>query len=187
MAIADERGPRGNPLRPWIWGGAGGLLLLPAAAMWAGAPGVAWTVSDFVAMGLMLAVACGLYELVAALDRGVVYRAAFGLAVATGFLTVWANLAVGMLGDEGDPVNLVFAGVLAIAALGALRVRFGARGMAAVMVLVAVAQLLAAGAGFALGFRLLEVALTAGFALPWLASAALFRWAAAVPAFRPPR
>src|SRR5690606_40536271 len=109
-----------NGLSPWLWCGAAGLLSAPAIAMWLGAPGVHWTASDFVVMGLLLATACGLYELGARISGSVAYRAGFGLAALTGFLTVWVNLAVGMLGDEGNPANLMFAAVLAVAAIGAL-------------------------------------------------------------------
>ncbi|MBJ6980873.1 hypothetical protein [Luteimonas sp. MC1572] len=168
---------RRNSLRPWMWGGAACLLLLPALAMQLGAPGVVWTAEDFVAMGLMLAVACGLYELGAWLDGGFAYRAGFGLAVLTAFLTVWVNVAVGMLGDEGNRANIMFAGVLAIAALGAILGRGRAPGMSWAMFAAACAQLMAAGAGLAMGFAALEVSLTACFALPWLAAGLLFLWA----------
>ena len=178
-----------NRLRPFIWGGAAGLLLLPAIAMRAGAEGVDWSPGDFVAMGLMLATACGLYELATRLSDSTAYRAGFGLAVVTGFLTVWANLAVGMFGSEDNPVNLVFAGVLLLAAAGALLARFRARGMARTMAAAGVAQLLAAGIGVAVGLTAgsdeafgpslaREAVLTACFALPWFGSALLFRAAA---------
>jgi hypothetical protein len=158
-----------------MWGGAACLLLLPALAMQLGAPGVVWTAEDFVAMGLMLAVACGLYELGAWLGAGFAYRAGFGLAVLTAFLTVWVNVAVGMLGDEGNPANLMFAGVLAIAVLGAVLSRGRALGMSRTMCAAACAQLVAAAVGLVMGFAALEVSLTACFALPWLAAALLFR------------
>jgi hypothetical protein len=160
-----------------MWGGAACLLLLPALAMRLGAPGVVWTAEDFVAMGLMLAVACALYELGAWLDGGIAYRAGIGLAVLTAFLTVWVNVAVGMLGDEGNPANMMFAGVLVIAALGAILGRGRAPGMSSAMCAAAVAQLVAAGTGLVLGFAALEVSLTACFALPWLAAGLLFRQA----------
>lgn len=179
---------RRNRLRPWIWGGAAVLLLLPAVAMRFTAE-VDWSGADFVVMGAMLATACGLYELGAWLSGNMAYRAAFGIAVATGFLTVWVNLAVGMFGSEDDPLNLMFGGVLLVAATGALLARFRARGLAWAMGATAAAQLLAAGIGMALGLATgadgqagaplgREAFLTACFALPWLASALLFRNAA---------
>lgn len=193
MASLSDRDPdarRGrNRLRPFIWGGAAMLLLLPAIAMRLGADGVDWDATDFIAMGLMLGVACGLYELATWLSGNMAYRAAFGLAVATGFLTVWVNLAVGMYGSEGNALNLVFGGVLLVAAAGSLLAGFRARGMAMAMGATAAAQLLAAGIGLAVGLAAgtdeaagpplaREAFLTACFALPWLASSQLFRMAA---------
>jgi hypothetical protein len=174
-AIGNPR--RTNRLRPLIWGTAAGLLLLPALAMQFDGTGVNWTAGDFIAMGVMLAVACGLYELGAWLSGNSAYRAGFGIAALTGFLTIWVNLAVGMLGEEGG-INLMFAGVLFIAGAGALLAGLKPRGMARAMLAAALAQLVAAGIGLAMGFEPLEVTLTACFALPWLLSAALFQQAA---------
>lgn len=185
-SIPPRRGR--NRLRPFIWGIAAALLLLPALAMrFTGE--VDWDGADFVVMGLMLATACGLYELGAWLSGNTAYRAAFGIAVVAGFLTVWVNLAVGMFGSENHPLNLMFGAVLLLAALGALLAGFRAHGMAWAMGATAVAQLLAAGTGLAVGVSVgmdeqggpplaREALLTACFALPWLASAMLFRKAA---------
>lgn len=174
---AIGNGPRRNRLRPVIWGTAAVLLLLPAVAMQFDGTGVDWSAGDFIVMGIMLAVACGLYELGAWLSGNSAYRAGFGIAALTGFLTVWVNLAVGMLGDEGG-VNLMFAGVLFVAGAGALLAGLKPIGMARAMFAAAAAQLIAAGVGLAMGFQALEVTLTACFALPWLLSGALFQKAA---------
>ncbi|QDW67965.1 hypothetical protein FPZ22_12420 [Luteimonas granuli] len=163
-------------------------MLLPAVAMRFDT-GVDWGAGDFIVMGAMLAIACGLYELATRLSDRTSWRAGFGLAVATGFLTVWVNLAVGMFGSEDNRLNLMFGGVLLVAALGALLARFRARGMAWAMVAAAAAQLAAAAVGLAVGLAadayappgpmlVRETVLTACFALPWLASALLFRRAA---------
>ena len=178
MAIGN--GGRGNGLRPWIWGAAACLLLLPALAMrFFPDSGVNWTAADFIVMGLLLALACGLYELGAWISGNVAYRMGFGLAALTAFLTLWVNLAVGMLGSGNDIVNLMFAGVLCIAAVGALAAALKPAGMARATAAAAIAQLLAVGVGLAMReFEPLELTLTAMFALPWLASAALFRKAA---------
>lgn len=178
-----------NRLRPLIWGLAALLLLLPAVAM-RFTTEVDWTTSDFVVMGALLTIACGLYELAAWLSGNAAYRGAFGIAVVTGFLTVWVNLAVGMFGSEDGALNLMFGGVLLVAAVGALLANFRAHGMARAMTATAVAQLLAAATGLVVGLTVgtdeqegpgvaYEAFLTACFALPWLASAQLFRRAAA--------
>lgn len=174
-AIGHDR-PR-NRLRPFVWGGAALLLLLPAVAMRFTSE-VNWTALDFVVMGAMLATACTLFELAVWLSGSLVYRLAFALAIATGFLTVWVNLAVGMLGDENDAISLLFVGVLLVAAVGAALARFRAPGMARAMFATAAAQLVAVVVALPMEFAPLELTLTAMFALPWLASGLLFGAAA---------
>ncbi len=178
---AMDDGRTRNRLRPWIWGGAAGLLAVPAIAMrWFPGSGVDWTTGDFVAMGALLAFAAGLYEIGARSSARLAYRAGFGLAVLTGFLTVWVNLAVGMLGDEGDTPNLMFAAVLLLAIVGALAARLRPAGMARAMAMTGNAQLLAVALAAVLGdYRANELVFSGCFALPWFASALLFRHAAA--------
>lgn len=181
MSMMPKPGPASRSLRPFVWGAAACLLLVPAIAMRLQAPGVHWTPGDFVAMGVLLAVACALYELAMRWSGNRAARAGFGLALATAFLTIWVNLAVGMFGTGDDPRNLM---VLLVAAVGAGLARFRPRGMRLAMAATAVAQLMAAlaGAAGAAGGpapgsveQAMEAVLVAAFALPWLASAWLFR------------
>jgi len=166
---------RGNTLRPWVWGGAIVLLALPAIAMRLGADGVQWGAADFLVFGVMLAIACGLYESATRTSGDIRYRAAAGIAVATGFLTAWANLAVGMVGNEGDRFNLLFAGVLAVAVVGAAFARLRAAGMAMAMLAAGIAQALAVAAAFIDGRDMRGAVFSALFVVPWLLSAVLFR------------
>ncbi len=178
MASSMQQGKRRRRNR-WslaIWATAACLLLLPAIAMRYTSE-VDWSGTDFMVMGAMLAVACGSYELATRLSDSVAYRGAAAIGIVAGFLIVWVNLAVGMLGSEHNPANLVFAGVLAVALIGALVTRFRADGMARAMGAAALAQ--AATVVYAVVAGHGEVApLVACFILPWLASAWLFRRAA---------
>jgi hypothetical protein len=177
MHRATEHGveTRGNRLRPVIWGGAALLLLLPAIAMRLHASGVDWDARDFMVFGAMLATACGLYELATRMSGDLRYRAAAGIAVATGFLTVWANLAVGMIGDEGNPFNLLFAGVLAVAIVGAALAKLQAPGLAKAMLAASISQALVVAVAFGIGGDPRGAACSALFIAPWLVSSALFR------------
>lgn len=179
--MADMAGGRGNGRRTasWrlvAWGGAGCLLLAPLVAMRLGVAGVHWTGSDFFVMGLMLALACGALELGRWLSRDRAFRAALAVAVAGSFLMTWANLAVGIIGDEHDPLNRLFFAVPGIGLAGALLARFRPLGMAAAMVAMAGAQAIVAVLGLVIGER--TFVLSAGFAAAWLASAWLFGKAA---------
>ena len=155
-----------------MWGAAAGLLLLPAIAMRFDT-GVNWTTGDFVVMGAMLFSACAAYELATRRSGITAYRAGVGVAILAAFLTVWVNLAVGMLASEQNPANLLFGGVLAVGVIGAAFARLRPVGMARAMLATALAQ--AAMALYALVSGYADAALPIGaFVLPWLASAALF-------------
>lgn len=165
---------RADPiLRIAFWGGAALLLSVPLVAM-RFTDEVAWDGRDFLTFGTMLGVACGACELVMRVSRDLTYRAAAGLGVATAFFLVWANLAVGIIGSEDNPANLLHYGVLAIGIAGAAIVRGRAHGMALVLAAMAGAQL-AVAAIAAVGGWGSAPGPTALFAGLWLASAALFR------------
>jgi len=74
----------------------------------------------------------------------IVYRAAVGVAVGAALLLIWINLAVGIIGDEGNPANLMHIGVLAVGIIGAIFARLRPLGMARVLLATAVAQMLVA-------------------------------------------
>lgn len=171
--ILEQDQLRGRWIRTLVWGGAVALLLLPAIAMQFTAE-VNWEANDFVVMGGMLLAVCIAYEIAARIARNNAYMVAAGLAAGASFLTVWANLAVGIIGSENNPVNDLFFGVVAVAVFGSPLVLFRARAMAWVMVATAVAQLAVclytwfAGLGYVFVFTGVMCAL-------WLTSARLFR------------
>lgn len=78
-----------------LWSAAALLLLSPWVAMQF-TDEVEWTWSDFAVFGGMLVAACGLYELAVRATRVRAYRAIAGAAIATAFVLVWAELAVGI-------------------------------------------------------------------------------------------
>ncbi|RHW18895.1 hypothetical protein D1610_01765 [Sphingomonas gilva] len=184
----EIKGRRGIPWRIIGWGGVAFILLLPLIA---NAP---WTVSDYLFMGLMLGCAGLVLELAVRASGNIAYRAGVGVAVAASFLLVWVNGAVGFLGNEDNPANLIFFGVIAVAVVGSAFAGFRSAGMAFTMFTAAACQILiglvALPAGWASpgGNGLYEVVMgTTVFASLWLISAALFRKAAGqqVAAVRP--
>jgi hypothetical protein len=168
----------GNRWRIAGWGLAVSLLLLPFIAMQLTRE-VNWTGSDFLFATILIGGVGLLLELTVRRSDSPAYRAGVGLALAASFLTIWATGAVGMIGDEGDPLNLMFAGVLLVALLGATLARFRATGMARAMLAASIAQLAASGIGMVSDPR--GGIFSATFALLWLASAAMFRTASRQP------
>ena len=94
------------------------LLLLPLVAMQI-TDDVVWSLADFVTAGGLLFGTGLTYVLVAGKGGTLVYRAAVGVALGTALFLVWANLAVGIIGNEGNPANLAYFGVLAVGFIGA--------------------------------------------------------------------
>lgn len=162
--------------RPALWGGAALVLAAPGVAMLL-TDEVNWSLVDFATFAAMLTGALGLYELALRMTGSHTYRAATGFALATAFFLVWINLAVGIIGHEGNPANLVYAGVIAVGMAGALIARLRARGMALAMLATAAAQAVVA-AGVMIAGYLDSFVLSALFVGMWLVSAQLFRRAA---------
>ena len=173
----NSGGRRGSRWRIAAWAVAVALiLLLPLLAMQV-TDEVAWDLADFAVAGALLFGAGLTYELVARKMGSIAYRAAVGIAVATALLLVWMNLAVGIIGNEDNPANLMYVGVLAVGLIGALIVRFQPRGMARALFATALALMLVAVIALlaGLGYTLI---LTGFFVALWLTSARLFRKAA---------
>lgn len=174
----DQR--RGLRWRPIGWSAVALILLLPLIT---NAP---WTLSDYSVMGAMLGSAGLVIELIVSSSNNRAYRAGAILAVAATFLLIWVNGAVGFLGNEDNPANLLFVGVIAVGILGAIFAGFRAAGMARAMFAAGAAQVLVGVAALAFGLGspgydgLYEAVLgTTLFGALWLISGALFRNAAA--------
>ncbi len=168
-------------LRILVWGGSATLLALPAVAMRFTSE-VLWDVPDFAVFGAMLLVACTIFEITLRASASWAYRVAAALAVGTAFLLILVNLAVGFIGEEGDPANLLFLAVIAIALGGAVFSRGRPRPLSGAMTATAGAQALVAPVALAAGWGRYSAAWpwdiiggTLLFTAFWLLSAALFR------------
>jgi hypothetical protein len=176
-------GRRGSHWRIAVWGTAALLLLLPLFAMQV-TDQVVWDLADFAIFGAMLVGAGVTYELAVRMTDNNAYRAAVGVALAAAFILVWMNGAVGIIGTEDNPANLMYGGVLAVGIIGAVIARFQPDGMARALFAAALAQALVvaialiAGMGYPASPPLEILGVNALFAALWLISAWLFRKAA---------
>lgn len=146
------------------------LLLLPLVAM-RFTNEVNWTASDFAFAALLFGSVGLAFELIVRRSSSLAYRLGTAIAVIAAFLTIWVNAAVGMIGSEDNPYNLLFGIVLLIALLGAILARFRARGMALAMVASALAQ--GAIGAFAISSDAHGAAFSIAFLLLWLLAASL--------------
>jgi hypothetical protein len=155
------------------------LLTIPWLAQWP------WTASDFIFAAVMFGVVGGTFELAVRASGSWAYRAGAAIALGTAFLTVWINLAVGIIGNEDNPLNLMFFCVIAAAIVGAIVAKFESSGMARAMAVAAALQgligvgTLITGWGSSEPPGIIELfILIEFFAGGWLVSAWLFRKAA---------
>ncbi|MBL0039956.1 MAG: hypothetical protein IPP28_02670 [Xanthomonadales bacterium] len=174
--LSHRGGSHGNRFRVAIWSLVAALWLLPVIAM-RFTTEMNWSVFDFVFWALMLGAAGGAYEIATRMSRSSAYRAGFGIAIVGAFALVWISLAVGIIGDEDDPANLVFAAVLLTGLIGAAVARLQPQGMAHALVAVAIVQALAVPVAAIAGSSEGAV-LSACFVALWLGAAQMFRIAA---------
>lgn len=171
--LADNKGARGdNLMRLVFWGGAGALLLTPLVAM-RFTDEVNWTASDFAIMAVMMAIPLTILEVTMRMSRSMMFRGAVLVALGAAFFMTWVNLAVGIIGDENNPLNQLFFIVLGVGGAGALIAGFKARGLALALAAMAVAQAAVGVTALINGHNILPLS---GFLiLAWLLSAWLFR------------
>lgn len=155
------------------------LLLLPAVAMQFTSE-VDWSVGDFIVMGAVLGTVGFTTEFLVRQSGSTAYRIGAVVAMATAFLTIWVNLAVGMIGDEGNPANLMYLFVLFVALVGASIGRFEPREASITMFAAAGAQVVVAGIALVAGLGP-ELRADAFFVAAWVTSGLLFRQAGIEP------
>lgn len=125
MIITNEQRQRlgVNPWRIISWSAAIALILTPLVAMQF-THEVHWDETDFIVATIIFGFVGGLIELAVRLSSNWFFRIGAMFAVLAGFMVVWANLAVGLIGNEDNPVNMWFGAVLFIAIAGSIASRF---------------------------------------------------------------
>ena len=165
----------------------GFILLIPLIAMQY-TDEVDWTLSDFIIMGTLIFGTGLAYKLVSRKYSNLACQIAVGLSLMAAFLLIWVNGAVGIIGNEANPANLMYFGVIAVGIIGAITSRFRPSGMIRTLFATAIAQALVPV--FALMFwppRVISwgaagvsgvFVLNTFFVILFVASALLFRYAA---------
>jgi hypothetical protein len=117
------------------------LLLIPLVANFT-VDGFNWDPGSFVFLWAIMVGIGVAYRLVTGKTGNVAHRIATGIALVAGFMIVWGNLAVGFIGSEDNPANLMYFVALLIAAVCAGLSRFTPEGMARAMFVTALAVFL---------------------------------------------
>lgn len=173
QAVGEKRG---SPVRLIGWGIAVAIILTPLVAMQFTRE-VRWTPLDFVFAIVVIGGTGALFEVAVRLSGSLAYRAGAALALLASLTLVWVEGAVGIVGESGNPLSLMFAGVLLIELVGSLAGRFKAQGMAYAMGATAFAQLVAAAVAGVNGW-MPEALLCLFWVVLWGVSAGLFQFAA---------
>ena len=84
------------------------------------------------------------------------FRLAIGLAIVATLMLIWLSLGVGIIGQDGDPANLMYFAVVVVGIVGAIVTRLRPVGMKLVLQIMAMVQGIIA-----------LIALVAGLGLPW--------------------
>ncbi len=117
------------------------ILLIPLIAMQFSNE-VTWDIFDFIVAGFLL-IGTGLtFEFISQKSISIVYKIAVGLAAGTTLFLIWANLAVGIIGSEDNPVNLMYFIIPLIGLAGAFVSRFKPKGMSLTLFAMAIIQIL---------------------------------------------
>lgn len=98
---------------------------------------------EALAYSVILLTIGGFYELWQWLKTCIrMYRIAFGLGLAGALLLIWVNGAVGIIGSEDNPANLMYGAVFAVGLIGSIISRFKPSGMMRTLFVAALIQIL---------------------------------------------
>ncbi|MES2903640.1 MAG: hypothetical protein V4696_05590 [Pseudomonadota bacterium] len=175
--MAMETGMTKNGGQGWRiagWGAAVALLAVPFVAM-RFTDEVKWTASDFLFAGILFGTVGLVIELAVRKSTDWAYRGGVAFAAFAGLLIIWANGAVGMIGNEDNGYNLLFGLPILIALLGSVAVRFRALGMSMAMLAAAAVHIAVALGGLAQDSR--GVVFSLLLSSFWIAAAAFLRGA----------
>lgn len=125
------------------------FLLIPFIGMLSSGE-MKWTLFDFVFATVLVGGVQLAYALVSRKMKNSSYKLGSGLALMGMFLLVWVNGAVGIIGDEGNDINMMYFAVIAIIFFGAIISRFKPEPMVRVMCAAAIAQMLVPVIAFAI-------------------------------------
>jgi len=129
--------------------GGAALISIPLIAMQFSAE-VNWDILDFaIAWSLIFAVGFT-FQIVSNKVKNSAYKIATGLAAFASLAILWVNGAVGIIGNESNPLNLMFAGVLLMVILGSFIAKLEAQAMSRVMISTAVTQVSISFAAFSI-------------------------------------
>jgi hypothetical protein len=156
------------------------VLLIPFTASFLSEE-MDWSPFDYILVWIMLFLTGTAYSFITRNSKDAVYRIAVGLAVVSGLMLTWVNLAVGLIGSEDNPINLSYFFILALGILASFMMRFKAVYMTMILVSMAFGMVIVAVVALFLNMQSLPqssvtqiMGVTGFFMMPLLVAAILF-------------
>lgn len=115
------------------------FLIIPLTGMLLSA-GVNWGLFDFIFAWVIIFGSGFTYKFITSKISNTKYKAALAIAVFTSLFIVWSNLAVGIIGSEDNPVNLIYFVMLFAVIIGGVAVKFHPKGLSILMFAAAAAH-----------------------------------------------
>ncbi len=161
------------------WSAAAVILVLPLIFMQF-TNEVDWTFSDFVFAAIILGGIGLLFEFLIRRSDDDAYRTGVIVALATMFLLIWSNAAVGFVGSGMNFANILYAALVSVPMAGGIITGFRAKGMLNTMIVTACAQVFITLVVFASGMvgedeNVAIPVINAVFVALWIGAALLFR------------
>lgn len=158
------------------------ILCIPLVAMQF-TQAVQWTLADFVVAGGLLYGSLFGFRWMTSQMPSRLFSMGAGLGIVSALIMVWATLAVGIIGNEAEPINQLYLCLaVGLVLFGALS-RFGARAMSRLMLSAALLQALIpagaylfAGLGLSTAQWVFTAVFTGCLASLFAVSGAFFRW-----------
>lgn len=157
-------------MRALRWGIAAFFVLLPAVAMQF-TNEVNWTLGDFVFASILLFGSCAMFEWASRASSNASYRLGCAMAIGGCLAVTWANLAVGIIGNENEDLNLLFLGLPLIALIGAALSRFKPQGLQRTLYVMIAVQVIICVIALIQGHMIIPF--TVVLTLWWLAASVL--------------
>ncbi len=148
---------------------------------------VVWTMSDFI-IGWTILFSIGFaFQAIGRRAKNSSYKFATGIAAFTTLFVIWSNLAVGIIGNEDNPLNLMYFGVVLLMVFGSYIAQLKAKAMSRVLFASAVLHALVSIIGLSIfstqnpGYTIVNVAiLNVVLVTMWAVSGLLYGKASSV-------
>ncbi len=161
------------------WSAAAVVLMLPLIFMQF-TNEVDWSFSDFVFAAIILGGIGLMFEFLIRRSGDDAYRTGVIVTLATMFLLIWSNAAVGFIGSGMNFANILYAALVVVPVAGGIITGFKAKGMFSTIIVTAIAQAFITLIVFASGMvgedeQAAIPVINALFVALWIGAALLFR------------